>query len=119
MMKLANHRRMALFSPKMRSKGGSIVSRSSSVSFTSKTINGRAAMFPDSCLLFVGWSALVPESVAMRGLLGTIAADRHAAPSSCLHPGMVGEHQRAAVSLARLHAGEIFLAHEFCQRFAD
>src|ERR1700733_8353977 len=43
MMKLANHRRMALLSPKMRSKVGSIVSRSRSVSLTSKTIRGRAA----------------------------------------------------------------------------
>src|SRR5262249_38258889 len=51
MMKLANHRRIALFSPKMRSKVGSIVARSSSVSFTSKTINGRTAMSLASRLL--------------------------------------------------------------------
>jgi hypothetical protein len=45
MMKMANHRRMALFSPKMRWKVGSIVARSRSVSLTSKTIKRRAAYY--------------------------------------------------------------------------
>ena len=45
----------------------------------------------------------------MRGLLGAIAADRHAAPSSRPPSGMVGEQQRAGRSLARLHIGKIFL----------
>src|SRR5262245_30029544 len=44
MMRLANHRRMALFSPKIRSKVGSIVCRSRSVSLTSKTIRGSSAI---------------------------------------------------------------------------
>src|SRR4029077_10801576 len=48
MMKLANHKRIALFSPKTRWKVGSIVSRSRSVSLTSKTISGRPAMLLDS-----------------------------------------------------------------------
>src|SRR6516162_2402643 len=46
MMRLANQSRMALFSPKMRSNVGSMVSRSSSVSFTSKTIRGSWAIWP-------------------------------------------------------------------------
>ena len=55
----------------------------------------------------------------MRELFGAIAADRHAAPSSRPPARVVGEHQRAAMSLARLHIGEIFLAHEFRQCFGD
>jgi hypothetical protein len=43
-MRLASHRRIALFSPKMRWKVGSIVSRSRSVSLTSKTLTGKAAL---------------------------------------------------------------------------
>src|SRR5215813_8401032 len=122
-MKLANHRRIALLSPKMRWKVGSIVSRSSSVSLTSKTISGRAAMSSDSS--YCAWSTvrrpsvLLLEPAAVRGLLGAIAADRHAAPPSRASPRVVGEHQRAPVSLARLHVREIFLAHEPRQRFAD
>ena len=69
-------------------------------------------------LEFVGLSMLLPEPIAVRGLFGAIAADRHAAPSSCPPPGAVGEHQRATMSLARFHVGEIFFTHELCQRLA-
>src|SRR5277367_1223001 len=54
-MRLANHRRMASLSPKMRWKVGSIVSRSRSVSLTSKTIRGKAAISLDSFLLLPSW----------------------------------------------------------------
>src|SRR5262249_5636461 len=121
---LANHKRMALLSPKMRWKIGSIVPRSRSVSFTSKTINGRAAM-SRSCLWcappleFASLSALLLEPVAVRSLLGAIAADRHAAPSSRPPPRAVGKHQRAAMSLARFDVGEVFFTHKLRQRLAD
>ena len=55
----------------------------------------------------------------MRRLFGTIAADRHAAPSSRPSPGMIGKHQRAGMPLARFHGGEVYLAHELRQCFAD
>src|SRR3984957_19211070 len=123
-MRLANHRRMALLSPEMRSKVGSMVSRSSSVSLTSETIRGRAVMLVDSFLAGRGLGSLslsvpVLEPDAARGLFGAIAADRHAAPPSCPPSGMVGERQGAGVSLACFHVGEIFLTDEFSQRFAD
>jgi len=70
-------------------------------------------------LEFVSLSAPVLESFAVRGLFGAIAADRHAAPSSRPSPRSVGEHQRAAMSHARFHVGEIFFTHEPRQRFAD
>jgi len=70
-------------------------------------------------LEFVSVSSLVLESFPVRGLFGAIAADRHAAPSSRPSPRSVGEHQRAAVSPARFHIGEIFFTHEPRQRFAD
>src|SRR5262245_49117229 len=59
------------------------------------------------------------EPIAVRGLFSAITADRHAAPFSRPPPGMVGEHQRAAMSLACFHPGEIFLTHELRQCFAD
>src|SRR5215813_8618908 len=113
---LANHKRMALLSPKMRWKVGSIVSRSRSVSFTSKTINGRAAM-SGSCSSTL--SALLLEPVAVRSLLGAIAADLHAAPPSPPPSRMVGEHQRAAMSLTGFDVGEVFFTHKLRQRLAD
>jgi len=64
-------------------------------------------------------SVAVLQSDAVRGLFGPIAADRHAAPPSRPPPPMVGKYQRAGVSLARFDVGEIFLAHELGQRFAD
>ncbi len=64
-------------------------------------------------------SATVPEPLAVRGLLGAIAADRHAAPSSRPAPRTVGEHQGAAMALARFDVGEIFFTDESRQRFAD
>jgi len=70
-------------------------------------------------LEFLSLSVLVFEPITVRGLLGAIAADRHAAPSSCPPAAMVGEHQRAAMSLACFHIGEILLAHEPRQCFAD
>jgi hypothetical protein len=70
-------------------------------------------------LRLVGSSVLALEPVAVRGLFGAIAADRHAAPSSRPPPGTVGEHQRAAMSLARFHIREIFFTRELRQRFAD
>ncbi len=69
-------------------------------------------------LEFVGLSMLLPEPIAVRGLFGAIAADRHAAPSSCPPPGTVGEHQRATMSLARFHVGEIFLVIASAASFA-
>src|ERR1700733_15224321 len=104
---------MALFSPKMRSKVGSMVSRSSSVSLTSKTIRGRTAMLWELLFVALGPGFLSPsvlalEPVAMRGLFGAVATNRHAAPSSRPPPCAVGEDQRAAMSLARFDAGEVF-----------
>jgi len=58
------------------------------------------------------------ESVSVRGLLSAIAADRHTAPSSRPPPRAVGEHQCAAMSLARFDVGEVFLTHELRERFA-
>src|SRR5580693_4704514 len=116
---------MALFSPKMRWKVGSIVPRSRSVSLTSKTIKGGKAMLRDSCSLsppgphVVRFSVFVIKPFAVCELFGAIAADRHAAPSSGPPTCMVGEHQRAAMSLARLHIGEIFFTHELSQCLGD
>src|ERR1700733_7568309 len=126
-MRLANQSRIALLSLKMRAKVGSIVSRSSSVSFTSKTIRGSLAMGQVSFLLpgcFLGDgsglpSALVPEPFAMSRLLGAIAADRHAAPAPRAPCRVVGKQQRAATSFARFNVGKIFLADELRQLFAD
>src|SRR5882757_7526460 len=121
MMKLANHKRMALFSPKIRSKVGSIVSRSRSVSLTSKTIRGKknshviGLLFVTLGLEFLSLSVLALEPVAMRGLFGAVATNRHTAPSSRPPPCAVGEHQRAAMSLARFHVGEVFFTHELRQ----
>ena len=64
-------------------------------------------------------SAPILETVAVRGLLGAIAADRHAAPPSPAPSRVVDEHQRAAMSFARPHVSEILLAHELRQRLAD
>ena len=55
----------------------------------------------------------------MRGLLGAIAAHRHAAPPSPPPPCVVGEDQSAAVSLARPDVGEVLIAHASRQRLAD
>jgi hypothetical protein len=70
-------------------------------------------------LEFVSLSLLVLEPVAVRGLFSAIAADRHAAPSSRLHPRMVGKHQGAPMSLTSFHAGEIFFTYELRQCFAN
>ena len=45
---------------------------------------------------FVSLSVLVLEPVAMRGLFGAIAADRHAAPSSCTPARTVPGRRSAA-----------------------
>jgi acyl-CoA synthetase (AMP-forming)/AMP-acid ligase II len=68
---------------------------------------------------FVSLSLLVLAPVAVSGLFGAIAADRHAAPSSRPPACTVGEHQRAAMSLTGFDVGEIFLARELRQGFAD
>jgi len=78
----------------------------------------------DSCYCapgpeFVSLSLLVLAPVAVSGLFGAIAADRHAAPSSRPPACTVGEHQRAAMSLTGFDVGEIFLARELRQGFAD
>src|SRR6202022_878399 len=70
-------------------------------------------------LEFLSLSVLALESVAMRGLFGAVATNRHAAPSSRPSPRVVREDQRAAMSLARLRVGEVFFAHELRQRLAD
>src|SRR5580692_4597980 len=122
-MRSANHRRIAPLSPKIRWKTGSIVSRSRRVSLTSKTIKGSAAMFADSYVLRGAWnsclSAPVLEPQAVSSLFGAIAADRHAAPPSRPSSRMVGEDQRAAMSLAGFDVGKVFFAHKPRQRFAD
>jgi len=68
---------------------------------------------------FLSLSVSALEPVAMRGLFGAVAANRHAAPSSRPPPRAVHEDQRAAMSLARLQVGEVFFTHEFRHRFAD
>ena len=55
----------------------------------------------------------------MRDLFGAIAADRHVAPSSRPSPGMIDKHQRAGMPLAGFHGGEVLLAYEPRQSFAD
>ena len=66
-MRFANHSRIADSSSKMRSNVGAIVSRSSSVSFTSKTIRGRSDMGAD--LRFGGarsrWAAATVRSAGL------------------------------------------------------
>src|SRR3984885_8169909 len=127
-MRLANQSRIAFLSWKMRAKVGSIVSRSSSVSFTSKTIRGSLAMGQVLllCCLVASFgdgstlpSALVLQPFAMSRLLGAVAADRHAAPAPRAPCGVVGKQQRAANSFARFHVGKIFLADELRQPLAD
>src|ERR1700733_11270158 len=127
-MRLANQSRIAFLSLKMRAKVGSIVSRSSSVSFTSKTIRGSLVMGQVLllCCLVASFgdgstlpSALVLQPFAMSRLLGAVAADRHAAPAPRAPCGVVGKQQRAATSFARFHVGKIFLADELRQLFAD
>lgn len=102
---------------KMRWKVGSIVPRSRSICLCRRhsTKIGTSLPLPE----FISLSPLVLEPVAVGGLFGAIAADCHAAPFSCPAPGMVGEHQRAAMSLACFHAGEIFFTHELRQCFAN
>src|ERR1700754_4903600 len=73
---------MALLSPKIRSKVGSIVSRSRRVSLTSKTIRG-TAMLLDSVLLRLVWdSSVLALAGCGAGLLDASAPDGHAAPAS-------------------------------------
>ena len=55
----------------------------------------------------------------MSRLLGAIAAHRHAAPPSQAPPCVVGEDQRATVSLARSDTGEVLVAHASRQRLGD
>ncbi len=55
----------------------------------------------------------------MSGLLGAIAAHRHAAPPSPPSPCVVGEDQSAEVSLAGPDVGEILIAHASRQRLGD
>jgi hypothetical protein len=43
------------------------------------------------------------EPLPMRRLFRTVAADRHAAPSTRAASRMVGEHQRAGRALTCLH----------------
>ena len=64
-------------------------------------------------------SALSLEPMAMSGLLGAIAAHRHAAPPSPPSPCVVGEDQSAEVSLAGPDVGEILIAHASRQRLGD
>jgi hypothetical protein len=59
-MRLANQKRMAPLSRKIRSNVGSMVVRSSSVSLTSKTIRGSAAICLDSDL-FHGLAEAEPD----------------------------------------------------------
>src|SRR5580658_5152462 len=68
-MRLANHNRMVPLSRKIRSNVGSMVVRSSSVSLTSKTIRGRAAI----CLHSEYWK---PPSLG-RALLRALRMVRH------------------------------------------
>src|SRR5262249_8059049 len=97
-----------------------MVSRSSSVSLTSKTIKGSVAIGLGSfCLVLPPVSALRFHPIAMRGLFGAVAADRHAAPPARASACVVGEHQRAAVTFACLHIGEVFLADKSGERFPD
>ena len=113
---------VALSSPKMRSKVGFHRLKVEMRLVDPKTIKEERTYRwtpVASGLEFLGWSASVLEPAAVRGLLGAIAADRHAAPSSRSPPRVVGKHQGAAMSLARFDIGEVFLAHKFPQRFAD
>ena len=52
------------------------------------------------------------EALAVGGLFGTVAEDRHAAPAPGMATGVVGEQQRAGRALAGFHMGEIFRADE-------
>lgn len=64
-------------------------------------------------------SALGPEPIAVRGLFGSIAAHRHAAPPSAAFSRAVGEDQSADVPLARPDVGEILVTDAPRHRFAD
>lgn len=86
---------------------------------SSKVLRLLFEIAPYSSLEFVSLSALVVQPITVRGLLGAIATDRHAAPPSCSPAGMIGEQQRAAASGACFHVGEIFLAHKLRERFAE
>src|SRR6201999_2411417 len=102
----------------------SIVSRSSRVSFTSKTIRGSLAMGLNSFLLpwanVNGWRLLAPVlgPFAMGRLLGPGAANRHAAPAARAPPRVIGEHQRPAFAFTRFYTRKIFLADELREPLA-
>src|SRR5262249_33839688 len=59
------------------------------------------------------------DTVAVRRLLGAVAAHRHVAPPSCPPAGMVREPQSAVMALARLDVGKVFVTNELRQHFAD
>src|SRR4029077_16156755 len=66
-MRSANHKRIALFSPKMRWNVGSIVLRSRSVSLTSNTISGEAAILLTPVQLSVRDSGHAGEEIGDDG----------------------------------------------------
>ncbi len=57
--------------------------------------------------------------LAMRALLGAVAADRHAAPAPRMTTGVIGEHQRAGRPFAGFHVREILITDEFRELLAD
>src|SRR5690606_26790232 len=56
---------------------------------------------------------------AMRCLLRTIGADRHAAPAPRMAARLVGEQQRAGMAFAGFDIAEIFFADDAGHRFGD
>ena len=73
-----------------------------------------ASCGPNICLLRMG---LAPPPV--RGLLRPVSANIHAAPSSRATSRVIGEEERAAGALARLHIRKILLANKVRKRLAD
>jgi hypothetical protein len=59
------------------------------------------------------------EPMPVSCLLCSVAADRHAAPSSRMAPGVVGEEERTGRAFAGLHVSKILRADEPSQRLAD
>src|SRR5262249_12746387 len=74
---------------------------------------------PEVDSLLCSWSSRLFEPMTMGCLFGAIAARRHTAPSSSAPSGAIDEQECAAKALAGLHVGEILLAHEPGQRFAN
>jgi hypothetical protein len=59
------------------------------------------------------------EALPMRGLLGPVAADGHAAPAPCMAACVVGEQQGTIGPFTGLYVGKVFRTNQLRHRFGN